>query len=326
MGGTGDLWAVPMRIEVMRKIFSTLTVLALALLSAKASADGFGVLGGTANLTDPPYRHVALTPHTRDPLTVVERIDMRSSKVDRWWYLHGSYYLPAVAVDGSPGGISTNGVLVLSDLPRTYPPRGSRFAILDTRLFLRHPHRDPDSPRHAVTHLRLPGSYSFDAISPDGSRIYLIHDIFRHRRLSRYEVRALDTASGRLLPEPIVDPEEPDERMQGSPVTRVASRDGRWAYTLYTGPEETFLHALDTVRGRAVCVDLPRLEHLREPFQLRMRLDEGAHRIVVSSRDHVDAGASPLLAVDTASFEVHSFPSASASAPPGLVRSLLTLF
>jgi hypothetical protein len=288
----------------MRKILPLLIALLAVLVPATAAAAGGGTLGGTKSFTDPPYRYVALTPRTRHPLTVVERIDLRDSTIDRWWYLRGSYYLPAVAVDGSPGGISADGTLVLTSIPRRYPPPRSRFAILDTHLFLRHPHRGPGAPRHAITHVTLPGAYSFDAISPDGSRIYLIHDFFKRGEVSHYEVRALDTASGRLLPGAIVDPNEPDERMQGSPVTRVSSPDGRWAYTLYTGPEETFLHALDTVDGRAVCVDLPQLEHLREPLQLRLRLARGGSEIVVSSRDRKDTGAAPLLEIDTGSFAV----------------------
>jgi hypothetical protein len=288
----------------MRKAWLVLIVVAVALAPAKAGADGLGILGAAPSFTDPPYRYVALTPHTRHPLSVVERIDLRDSTIDRWWHLRGSYFLPAVAADGSPGGISANGILVLTTFPRRYPPKRSRFAILDTRLFLSHPDRDAISPRHAITRLSLPGAYSFDAISPDGSRIYLIHNLFKGREVSRYEVRALDTASGRLLPRSIVDPEEPDERMQGSPVTRLASADERWAYTLYTGSEETFLHALDTVRGRAVCVDLPQLEDLREPFQLRLRFADGGERILVSSRDTKDAPASPLLEIETGSFEV----------------------
>jgi hypothetical protein len=288
----------------MRRALPLLVALLLALAPASAaSAAGGGILGGTPSFTDPPYRYVALTPHTRHPLTVVERIDLRDSTVDRWWYLHGTYYLPAVASDGSAGGISANGILVLSGSPRAYPPRHSKFAILDTRLFLSHPQRGAEAPEHAVTRLALPGAWGFDAISPDGSRIYLIHSFFKHREVSRYEVRALDAVSGRLLPDPIVDPEEPDERMQGSPVTRVSSGAGRWAYTLYTGSRERFLHALDTVEGRAVCVDLP-LEDLREPFQLRLRLEDGGRTVVVSSRDRKDAGTAPLLEIDTASFAV----------------------
>lgn len=305
----------------MRKLLPLFVALLAALAPASASADGGGILGGTGSFTDPPYRYVALTPHTRHPLTVVERIDLRDSTIDRWWYLRGSYYLPAVATDGSPGGISANGILVLTSTPRRYPPQHSRFAILDTRLFLRHPHRGPGTPRHAVTRVNLTGAYGFDAISPDGSRVYLIHDFFARGEVSHYEVRALDAASGRVLPSAIVDPEEPDERMQGSAVTRVGSRDGRWAYTLYTGPKETFLHALDTVEGRAVCVDLPQLEDLREPFQLRLRLAHKDRTIVVYSRDHRDAGDSPLLEIDTGDFAVRRLPTTT-----GLVQALFNLF
>jgi hypothetical protein len=299
-----------MRIRDMRKLLPLLVVLLAALAPAAAGADGGGILGGTGSVTDPPYRYVTLTPRTRHPLTIVERIDLRDSTIDRWWYLRGSYYLPAVALDGSPGGISANGILPLISLPRRYPPRHSRFALLDTRLFLRHPHRGPGNPQHAVTRVDLQGAYGFDAISPDGSRIYLIHDFFKRGRVSHYEVRALDATSGRLLPGAIVDPNEPDERMQGSPVTRVRSADGRWAYTLYTGPRERFLHALDTVKGQAVCVDLPQLEDRREPFQLRLRLVDRGRRIVVYSRDRKDAGAGSLLTIDTGSFSVRALSSA----------------
>lgn len=288
----------------MRKLCLLLVALAMALLPATARADGFGLVGAAPSLDAPPYRYVALSPHTRQPLTVVERIDMRDATIDRWWYLRGTYYVPAVSYDGSPGGLSADGKLVLSTLPQGYPPKRTRFAILDTRLFLRHPHRAKDSPRHAIARFSLRGAYSFDAISPDGSLIYLIHNFFDRQRRGRYEVRVLETATGRLQRRPIVDPEEPDERMQGSPVSRVAGPDGRWAYTLYTGSEETFLHALDTVRRRAVCVDLPQFEDLREPFQLRLQLAEGGHAILVSSRDRRDAPVSPLLEIDTGTFEV----------------------
>jgi hypothetical protein len=283
-------------------LFTVMLLLSL-LAPATAGADGFGILGAASRLDSPPYRYVALSPRTPHPVTVVERIDMRDSSIDRWWHLPGTYYLPAVATDGSAGGIA-DGKLVLSTLPQGYPPKRTRFVVLDTRLFLSHPHRAEGAPRHAITRFSLRGAYGFDAISPDGARIYLIHNFFDRRRRGHYEVRALDTASGHLQPRPIVDPEEPDERMQGSPVSRVSSPDGRWAYTLYTGSEETFVHALDTVRGRAVCVDLPQLEDLREPFQLRLGLDEAGEEILVSSRDTKDAPVSPLLTIDTDSLQV----------------------
>jgi hypothetical protein len=289
----------------MKKALLVIALLLSALLPASAEADGFGITGGAARLDDPPYRYVALAPHSRHPLTVVERIDLRDSTIDRWWYLRGSYYLPAVAYDGTAGGLTADGKLVLSTLPQGFPPKRTGFAILDTHLFLNHPHRKQSSPRHAIASFSLPGAYSFDATSPDGSQIYLIHNFFDRRRRGRYEVRVFDTATARLQPQPIVDPDEPDERMQGSPVSRVAGPDGRWAYTLYTGSRERFLHALDTVRGRAVCVDLPQLEDLREPFQLRLGLSGNGREILVTSRDTKDAPASPLLRIDSETFQVH---------------------
>ena len=69
-------------------------------------------------------------------------------------------------------------------------------------------------------------------------------------------MRAYDLRAGRLLPKPIVDPREPGERMSGLPITRATSPDGRWEYTLYDGPEYPFVHALDTERKQAFCIDL----------------------------------------------------------------------
>lgn len=280
-------------------------LLALALAPPAARADGFGLLGAAHYLDDPPYRYVALAPHTRHPLTVVERIDLRDARVDRWWYLRGSWYLPAVASDGAAAGFA-DGRLVLTTSPRRYPPKRTGFAVLDTRLFLRHP-QSGSAPRHAIARFNLRGAYGFDALSPDASTMYLIHNFYGGRRRGGYEVRALDLATGRLLPHPIVDPTEPDERMQGSAVSRVAGPGGRWAYTLYTGGDGTFLHALDTVHGRAVCVDLPQLDDLslREPFQLRLALNADGTEVLVHSRDIKDAPRGTLLAIDTGSFEVH---------------------
>jgi hypothetical protein len=84
--------------------------------------------------------------------------------------------------------------------------------------------------------------------------MYLIQ--YSPRDFSNYAVRAYDLRARRLLPEPVVDPDEAGEPMTGAPVTRVASADSRWAYTLYDSSEHPFVHALDTARRTAVCIDL----------------------------------------------------------------------
>src|SRR4029453_4875928 len=93
--------------------------------------------------------------------------------------------------------------------------------------------------------------------SPDGRWLYLIQ--YSSGDFADYRVRALDTRSGKLAARDVVDPRNPNEQMGGLPVTRVMTRDGRWAYTLCAGGEESFIHALDTVGRTAACIDLDML-------------------------------------------------------------------
>jgi len=298
----------------MVKRLLAIAVLALACLPVavgEASGKGAGTIAAPAGVTSAgsPYRYVAIHPNVAGAPTLVERIILDGGNVDRWWYLQGHYYVPAVAYDGTGGGLSADGgTLVLTRFTRAFPPSRSRFAVLNTDTYLRHPLRPGEQrPRQAISRFSLPGFYSFDAISPGGETIYLIHYL-PSRGPAGYEVRAFDLASGRLLPEPIVDPKEAGEQMQGLPITRAMSPDGRWAYTLYDGNgKEPFLHALDTVRGSAVCVDLPQLKDRRNLFLLKLRLDRGGRRLVVSSDSAVQARppSSPLLTIDTRTFAVH---------------------
>lgn len=275
--------------------------------AAKGVAAGAAASGVAVNGSE--YRYVAISPGTPGKVTVVSRIEQQGGRVSRWWYLPGSYYVPAVAYDSSGGGLSADGrwlVLQRTPLP-PLPPSKTRFAVLDTErsLAYRGPGRLPRS-RHLFSFIDLPGDFSFDAISPDGSTIYLIHHLSKFwgpDYTANYEVRALDTASGKLLPHPIVDPKEPDEQMTGLPVTRAMSPDGRWAYTLYDG-KEPFVHALDTVGRRAVCVDLPQLEHQRNLFRLKLRLEQSGRKLTVIAHPATAHGSQPLLSIDTRSFAV----------------------
>jgi hypothetical protein len=219
----------------------------LGLLPATASAAGGppSPLQGGAGVSTPggEVAYVALWARDR---TVVAQIRRQGGAVERSRVFRGAYGVPGVAYDGSATGLSGDGrVLVLAESPRVFPVRRSRLLVLGARSL---------RTRDRVT---LPGYFTVDAISPDGRWLYLIH-YTSTRDLNRYEVRAYDLRAGRLVREPVIDVREPDEAMAGLPMARVMSADGRWAYTLYDRPgKEPFIHALDTARREAFCIDLP---------------------------------------------------------------------
>ena len=200
--------------------------------------------------------------------------------------LDGRYTVPVVALDHTAAGLSTDGsTLVLINPRRTFPRARTSFVVLDATTL------------RTRSRIVLEGDFSFDALSPDGTRVFLIHYLSR-RDPTRYEVRALDVPSGRLLPTPIVDKSEPDERMAGLPITRETSADGRWAYTLYDGAgHEPFVHALDTVNGEAHCIDLEMLAGRQDLYDLR--LGQGPRHSGLAVLD----GAEKLTVIDTVSFE-----------------------
>jgi len=261
------------------------------------------------------YRYVTVNPQTKPALTIVERIDIGDGTVDRWWYLRGRYFLPAVAFDGSAGGLSANGnALALVEFSRVYPPRRTKLAILDTDVYLRHPVRPGQRrPRHAIRYLNLRGYFAFQAISPSGSKVYLRHYRTHSLGSDDFDLWALDARSGRLAPRPpaVSNDERP---LSGLPISGASSPDGRWAFSLYDGDKhQPFLLALDTAGGRVLRVDLPGLErlaaslqpsreHLGFPYMLKLRLDRTGRNLAVYPRSlqtgrvtpHTDA----LLSVD----------------------------
>jgi hypothetical protein len=202
--------------------------------------------------------------------------------------LAGNFTIPAVAYDGSASGLSADAATLVLIQPRLRFPRAqTALAILDAkRLRL----------RKLVT---LHGDFSFDAISPQGRTLYLIQYVSA-RDPTRYKVRAYDLRSDRLLANPIVDPHEQDA-MRGSPITRVTSSDGRWAYTLYDGAGGTpFIHALDTSKREARCIDLPMLTGRHDLWQLRITIAPDQASLTVG------AAGQPLALVDTTDFRAHA--------------------
>jgi hypothetical protein len=146
-------------------------------------------------------------------------------------------------------------------------------------------------------HIVLQGDFSFDAVSPAGTQMYLIHYL-SPRNPNRYEVRAWDLLNARMLPNPVVDPTEVDEKMRGYPITRMTSADGRLAYTLYDGAGKSpFVHALDTEKGTARCIDLDMLAGSQSLYGMRLALGPGDTRLAVMD------GNRQVTAIDTGTYE-----------------------
>jgi hypothetical protein len=136
--------------------------------------------------------------------------------------------LQAVSADGRRvvlGGVGT--------------PRSTRLVVLDRYRVAR-----------TVT---LRGAYESETVSPDGTKLFLIHWL-----KNRYELKLYDFAERRLLATPTLEPDGSLEKMVGQAWTGVATRNGRWLLTLYVkGDGTAFVHALDLVRGVGHCLDVP---------------------------------------------------------------------
>ena len=260
------------------------------IVPATAQGDGLPVTGidvGPSGVTTEgsAARYVALA--VGDETTLVARVRRRGGQVLRSRVLDGSFTVPAVALDATPSGLSADRRTLALIRPRArFPQRRTTLALLDTRSL---------RPRDIVT---LRGDFSFDALSPDGSTMYLIEYTSR-RDPTRYAVRAYDVAERRLKPAPVVDPREPDERMRGMPITRATSRDGRWEYTLYDGAGSyPFVHALDTVRAEALCIDLDALTGHIRLYELRLRPARGELQVM--------DGTQPVARIDRATHSVRA--------------------
>lgn len=280
------------------------------LLASSASADGLPVVDvdvGAAGVAASVgmVRYVAL-PAGRD--TLVGRIERNGGRVVGFRQVLGRFTLPAVAYDGSAAGLSTDGLSLVLITPRPgFPRRKTTFAVLDAQTL---------KLRRTLT---LAGDYSFDALSPDARWMYLIHYTSPKDPL-QYEVQVLDLRTGRLQPEPIVDPREPDEKMNGHPLTRTTSPDGRWAYTLYEGTEHPFVHALDTARRDARCIDLDWLAGRKGLWGLRFALNDEGRQLIVR-----EPGGEHVAAVDTRTFEASRPNTADVGSWPRTASSVLAL-
>ncbi len=245
----------------------------------------FAVQGGPGVLSpDGSLRYLALNAGAN---TVLAQVQTTDGMLRNETTLLGSYGIPMLTSGALGEGLSRDGrTLVVGNSDFTTP---SRFLVFDTRTL------------RMKNGIVLEGSFAFDALSPDASRLYLIqHTEADYGDYSHYVVRAYDLRTNRLLPGRIADRTQKGWVMDGYPLTRAVSADGRWVYTLYqnAGNGYPFVHALDTVRGVAHCIGVP-LTSQSGVYNLALSLGGGGRTLAV----HWKSGR-PWLEVSTATWRI----------------------
>lgn len=171
-----------------------------------------------------------------EEITVQPELPATTRSVD------GAWHLPTIGHDPLPTGVSADGstiVLVEDGVPEDRS--ASRFAVLVGR----------DDARI----IELPGVFEFDALSPDGSILYVVEHLPAPPQ-AHYQVRAVDLGTGQMRTAVIVDKRNLGESMGGWPITQLRHDNGV-VFTLYRGAEHPFIHALNTREAWAICLDLP---------------------------------------------------------------------
>jgi hypothetical protein len=271
--------------------------------AAHAAGPSPGILQGGGGVTAPgqPLRFVTLS---GPGLTTLVSIERAGGTVVRSRTLGGDWGVPAVAFDGTAGGLSRDGrLLVLADwLP---PQNGALRATSDFQLV-------NTATLRTLGRISLPGDFAFDALSPDSRTLFLIEHV-PGEDTARYRVRAYDLAADRLLPQVIADKRQQGWVMRGYPFKRIASADGRWIYTLYGQPGGyPFVHALDAVNRSAVCIGIPWQGNQDPLGRAQLRLVGGKLMITAGGRQ---------FAIDTRTFEL-SVPVRRAGFPAGVAGGL----
>jgi len=199
-----------------------------------------------AGIPDATWGHL-ITATPRDGTTLIEDRVVQPGGGGGSQSIEGAWRLPTVGLDPMPVGVSTDRstLVLVEDGPSGAwaEATATRFAIVSMTL--------DRAPRV----IELPGSFEFDALSPDGSRLYVAQHVPGPLE-DRYQVRVVTTATGVMDEAIIVDKRNLDAAMAGRPIDQ-ARRASGLVLTLYRGAEHPFIHALDSVEAWAVCIDLP---------------------------------------------------------------------
>ncbi len=206
--------------------------------------------------------------------------------------LPGDYQLPPATLSGMPGGLSQNGRwLTLESFDKTSSvPAASHLLLIDTSYA---------SPPRRVD---LNGFFSFDAVSNDGRRVYLIEYV----SAAVYRVRMYDVNVGQLDPNIVFDKSDGSEAMTGLRLSGISSPDGHWLYSMYVREGASpFIHALSLDGPLAFCLDLPGSGYSTDTnaFHWSIAMTAGGAKLYaanaasgIASELNTDAGGVPSVA------------------------------
>jgi hypothetical protein len=270
---------------MVRRLGSLLVVLGALALPAIASAAypaPFAVQGGAGlpNL-DGSVRYVAQTAGANTRIAALTTAGDESAPT---LLLRGEYGIATLTQSGLTGGLFHDGSAFVTQSLGIKST--SSFVVIGTKDLV---------PRQTIT---LKGTFGFDALSPDGSKLYLIQHTST-QDIQHYIVRAYNLKTHKLLKGRVADKTQRSWIMQGWAIDRVTSADGRWAYTLYANPGGyPFVHALDTVRGVAHCVGVPWRGDQNEPWNMRLALNEDGQSLAVNRK------SGTFVSIDVANWKI----------------------
>jgi hypothetical protein len=161
--------------------------------------------------------------------------------------LAGQFRVPIVTTRGMRAGPSSDGTSLALVASSPGSSSETRFVVVT---------------KSNATNITLTGQWTFDAISPDGRRLYLAQSIGG----DAYIIRPVDVFTGtagvaltiKSVAVNVVPSDEDGPRMEGLPMERLASSPDGFVLTLYDGPGFPFVHALQIRDSYTLCYDLPK--------------------------------------------------------------------
>jgi hypothetical protein len=254
-----------MRRRILIVLAAGLACVVGATTAASAGGPSPGITQGSDGLVRGNVRYVSIPAGTS---TSIQVIDRDGARVLRSLKLEGTWGIPLVDFHQTTEGLFPDGRTLLLAQPLYRGQtlrRTTTFALVDVKTM------------KLRGKIRIRGTMAFDAISPDARYLYLVEYVSPEDP-GLYRVRAYDLNRGRLLAKIVADRRSWETGMQGSPVSRLW-KDG-WAYTLYGGNARPFIHALNSRRLEAVCINLPWKTSPQRLFDYRLRTDGDGHLVV----------------------------------------------